>query len=55
MERHFQKELESLKTSLVKMGSVVEENFDRSIQSVIEKSSTLADQVIETDQTGRCS
>lgn len=49
MERHFQRELESLKTSLVKMGSVVEENFDKSIQSVIEKSSTLADQVIETD------
>ena len=50
MERHFQKELESLKTSLVKMGSVVEENFDRSIRSVIERNSTLADQVIETDK-----
>jgi phosphate transport system protein len=49
MERHFQKELESLKTSLVKMGSVVEENFDRSILSVIERSTTLANQVIETD------
>jgi phosphate transport system protein len=49
MERHFHKELESLKTSLVKMGSVVEENVHKSIQSVIEKSSALADQVIETD------
>ncbi len=49
MERHFQRELESLKTSLVKMGSVVEENFDRSIQSVMEKNTELADQVIESD------
>jgi phosphate transport system protein len=50
MERHFQKELESLKTSLVKMGSVVEENYERAIRSVIEKNSILADQVIETDK-----
>jgi len=50
MERHFQKELESLKTSLVKMGSVVEENFERSIRSVNERNSDIADQVIETDK-----
>lgn len=49
MERHFQKELESLKTSLVKMGSVVEENFDKSIRSVMEKNANIAEQVIETD------
>lgn len=49
MERHFQKELESLKTSLVKMGSVVEENFNKSIRSIIEKDIILAQQVIETD------
>ncbi len=34
MERHFQHELESIKTTLIKMGSVVEENFDFAIQSV---------------------
>lgn len=50
MERHFQKELESLKTSLVKMGSIVEENYDRAVQSVIERNSTLANQVIEADK-----
>lgn len=50
MERHFQKELESLKTSLVKMGSVVEENFNICIQSVINKSTDLAEQVIEADK-----
>jgi len=49
MERHFQRELESLKTSLVKMGSVVEENVNKAIRSVIEKSSTLAEQVIEIE------
>jgi phosphate transport system protein len=49
MERHFHKELESLKTALVKMGSVVEENVSDSIRSVIDKSPILADRVIETD------
>jgi phosphate transport system protein len=50
MERHFQKELESLKTSLIKMGSVVEENIVYSIRAVLEKSVELAQKVIETDQ-----
>jgi phosphate transport system protein len=49
MERHFQKELESLKTSLVKMGSVVEENIALSIRSVMEKNHELALKVIESD------
>jgi phosphate transport system protein len=50
MERHFQRELESLKTSLVKMGSVVEENFSVAIRSVLEKNTELAQKVIETDK-----
>jgi len=50
MERHFQKELESLKTSLIKMGSVVEENIAFAIRSVLEKRSDVAHKVIETDQ-----
>jgi phosphate transport system protein len=50
MERHFQRELESLKTSLIKMGSVVEENITLAIRSVLEKSSDLSRKVIETDQ-----
>jgi phosphate transport system protein len=49
MERHFQKELESLKTSLVKMGSVVEENIEMAIRSVMEKNQEIALKVIETD------
>jgi len=50
MERHFQRELESLKTSLIKMGSVVEENIAFAIRSVMEKSTDLARKVIETDK-----
>ena len=50
MERHFQRELESLKTSLIKMGSVVEENFGMAIRSVLEMNEDLAHKVIETDK-----
>jgi phosphate transport system protein len=49
MERHFQRELESIKTTLIKMGSVVEENFDFALQSVLELNSSLAQHVIDTD------
>jgi len=49
MERHFQHELESIKTTLIKMGSVVEENFDFAIQSVLEHNNSLAQHVIDTD------
>jgi phosphate transport system protein len=49
MERHFQKELESLKTSLIKMGSVVEENIAIAIRSVLENNQELALKVIESD------
>ena len=49
MERHFQRELESIKTTLIKMGSVVEENFAFAIQSVLEHNISLAQHVIDTD------
>lgn len=50
MDRHFQRELESLKTSIIKMGSVVEENFSIAIRSTLEKNTDLAQKVIETDK-----
>ncbi len=50
MERHFQKELESLKTSLIKMGSVVEENIATAIRSFMEKNQDMAAKVIEADK-----
>jgi phosphate transport system protein len=50
MERHFQKEIESLKTSLIKMGSVVEENFRLSVHAVQERNVSDAQKVIDADE-----
>ncbi|MGB2868036.1 MAG: phosphate signaling complex protein PhoU [Bacteroidota bacterium] len=49
MERHFERELESLKTMLIKMGSVVEENVDKALKALVDENSTLAASVIESD------
>lgn len=50
MERHFERELDSLKTMLMKMASMAEENFHNAIKSLTEHNRPLADQVIENDQ-----
>ncbi len=50
MQRHFQKELESLKTLLIKMGSVVEDNFQHAIQAVLQSDTNLAREVIQFDK-----
>ena len=49
MERHFQHELESLKTTLIKMGSVVEENFGLALQALLDHKTAYAERVIESD------
>jgi phosphate transport system protein len=49
MERHFQRELESLKTTLIKMASLAEEAVVESIRSLIELDRELAKRVIEGD------
>jgi phosphate transport system protein len=49
MERHFQQELEGVKTTLIKMGSVVEENFTNALKAVLERNEVLAKKVIESD------
>lgn len=49
MERHFERELESLKTMLMKMASMVEENFINSIRALSERNVPLASQVIHAD------
>jgi phosphate transport system protein len=49
MERHFEKEIDSLKTMLMKMASMAEENFHNAIKALTERNRLLADQVIETD------
>ena len=50
MERHFQKELESIKTSLIKMGSIVEENISHALQALLERNESLAQKVIENEE-----
>jgi phosphate transport system protein len=50
MERHFQREIESLKTTLIKMGSVAEENVVMALRSVAERDVELAREVVERDQ-----
>lgn len=49
MERHFDRELESLKTMLMKMASMAEDNFHNAIRSLVERNVELAQQVIRTD------
>ncbi len=49
MERKFERELESLKTTIIKMGSVVEDSLNRAIESVLREDKPLARSVIETD------
>jgi phosphate transport system protein len=49
MERHFDRELESLKTMLMKMASMAEDNFQNAMRSLVEKDVPLADQVIRAD------
>jgi phosphate transport system protein len=50
MERHFERELDSLKTMLMKMASMAEENFHNAIRALTERNAPLADEVIEADQ-----
>jgi phosphate transport system protein len=50
MERHFQKELESVKTSLIKMGNIVEENISYALQALLERNESLAQKVIENEE-----
>jgi phosphate transport system protein len=50
MERHFQLELESLTTSLIKMGSLVEEGFRLAEKALLERDRIAAFATIESDE-----
>lgn len=50
MERHFQLELESLKTSLIKMASLVEEGYRLAVAAVHDHDRQAAQAVIEADE-----
>jgi phosphate transport system protein len=49
MERHFQKELDSIMTFLIKLGSIVEENISFSLQALLEQDEVLAQKVFENE------
>jgi len=50
MERHFLQELEGVKTTLIKMGSVVEENISNAVKAILERNEILAKKVIASDE-----
>jgi phosphate transport system protein len=50
MERHFQRELESLKTALIKMASLVEGTVRDAIEAVFQRNRDLAEGVLEVDE-----
>jgi phosphate transport system protein len=49
MERHFEKELELLKTNLIHMGSLVDVQLDAAVRSLFEGDVAAANQVIKKD------
>lgn len=50
MQRHIDQELADLKTQLLRMGALVEEQIERAIKALIERDANLASQVIERDK-----
>ena len=50
MQRHFERELESLQTTIIKMGSAAEEALKLSIESLLDGSLDVAHQVIAGDE-----
>lgn len=50
MKRHFEQELEGLKTNLIKMGSIAEESIALSIKALLQKDLEMAQLVIDGDE-----
>ena len=50
MQRHFQEEIEHLKTSIIKMGSLAETAISLSLKAIIERDQELAEQVTSGDR-----
>jgi phosphate transport system protein len=49
MERHFQRDLEQLKSNVIKMGSMVEQNLTWALEAVMTQNSELAAKVVSSD------
>jgi len=50
MARHFELELDQLRTMLIRMGSLVEEQIDYSVKAIVDGDESLATLVIERDK-----
>lgn len=50
MQRHFEKELESLQTNLIKMGSIAEDAVGSAIKALISNDTSLAKKIIDGDE-----
>ncbi len=50
MQRHIDQELADLKTQLLKMGALVEEQVERAIKALVDRDTALASRVIERDK-----
>lgn len=50
MERHFEEEFDRIKSKILMMGSLVEEQIRNALTALIDRNETLARQVIENDQ-----
>jgi phosphate transport system protein len=50
IERHFERELERLGSELLRLGGLVEQAIDRSVQALVERDVDLARRVIEEDE-----
>lgn len=50
MKRHFEQELESLKTNLIKMASLAEEAVGSSIKALLNQDTELAKKIIQNDE-----
>jgi phosphate transport system protein len=49
MERRFEHELESLKTTLIRMGSIAEESFKLSVTAFLSEDIQLAQRIVDSD------
>ncbi|MBI3580251.1 MAG: phosphate signaling complex protein PhoU [Ignavibacteriales bacterium] len=50
MPRHFEYELDQLRTMLIRMGSLVEEQIDLGVRAILESNTSLAQIVLERDK-----
>jgi phosphate transport system protein len=49
MTRHFDRDIDEIKDQLLRMGAMVEDSIHQSIRALLERNSTIADEVIAND------